>query len=132
MTIPVTQEVRDMLDGCNQQSPETFIRQLWHRGQRRATKPLKSGCDGIDALRWQFKKLCAQVGITRRITPHDMRRAAAVAMLNHTQDLREVQALLGHRNLQSTFWYLDHDARPIKRSMLEIIKRPEWRKENVA
>jgi site-specific recombinase XerC len=53
-----------------------------------------------------------------------MRRATAVAMLNETGDLRKVQALLGHRNLQSTFWYLDHDFNQINRSILEKIKHP--------
>lgn len=53
-------------------------------------------------------------------------------MLHYTNDIREVQAILGHKNLQSTFWYLDHDMRPIKRSTLELIKSPAWRKEQSA
>jgi integrase len=126
MTLPVTAQVAELLDQCDQTSPLPFVRQLWPRDPQHPGPRLKRGCDGIDALRWQFKKLCAQVGITRRIVPHDMRRATAVAMLQHTHDLRAVQALLGHRNLQSTFWYLDHDLRQVSRSTLEIIKRPTW------
>jgi site-specific recombinase XerC len=64
--------------------------------------------------------------------PHDLRRTTAVAMLRATHDLRDVQAILGHKNLTSTMWYLDHELRPVKRSTLELIKRPDWRKENIA
>jgi len=125
MTLPVTAEIAALLERCDQRDPTPFIRQLWPRNPHRHGKPIKAGCDGIDALRWQFHRLCADVGITRSIRPHDMRRATAVAMLEHTKDLRAVQALLGHRNLQSTFWYLDHDLRQVTRASLEIIKRPE-------
>jgi site-specific recombinase XerC len=53
-------------------------------------------------------------------------------MLEQTHDIRDVQALLGHSDLGSTFWYLDHDARPVSRSILEMLKRPAWRKEKSA
>ena len=64
--------------------------------------------------------------------PTPLRRTAAVAMLEYTRDVRDVQALLGHRNLPSTLWYLDHDLRPIKRSTLELLKRPAWRESEEA
>jgi site-specific recombinase XerD len=80
-------------------------------------------------LRRCFARLRLRAGIGRRITPHDLRRTTAVAMLESTADIRDVQALLGHRTLNSTIWYLDHDLRPVKRSVLELIKRPVWRKE---
>jgi integrase len=129
MTLPVTDEIADLLALCDQHKDEPFIRQLWPAHTHRCGPPLRPGCDGIDALRWQFHRLCKQVGITRRITPHDMRRATAVAMLEHTKDLRAVQAILGHRNLQSTFWYLDHDLRQVNRSTLELLKRPRAERE---
>jgi site-specific recombinase XerC len=53
-------------------------------------------------------------------------------MLELTRDIRDVQALLGHRSLQSTIWYLDHDLRPINRDNLEALKHPAWRKEHTA
>jgi integrase len=80
-----------------------------------------------------FRELCKQVGIAYRITPHDLRRTTAVNLYKTTRDVRDVQALLGHRSLQSTIWYLDHDLRPVKRSTLEIVKRlAEVRKEKTA
>jgi len=132
MTLPVTTEIKRILDQCDQNSDETFIRQLWNTGKGHQGAHIKKGCDGIDALRWQFHKLCKEVGITRRITAHDLRRTTAVAMLEQTREIRDVQAVLGHRSLQSTIWYLDHDLRPVKRSTLELIKRPAWRKEQIA
>jgi integrase len=129
MTLPVTSEIAELLNTCDQTSGEPFIRQLWPRDAHRKGQRPRKGCDGIDALRWQFHRLCAQVGINRRITPHDMHRATAVAMLRQTRDLRKVQALLGHRNLQSTFWYLDHDMQPVSKTTLELIKSPAWRKD---
>lgn len=71
-----------------------------------------------------WRSLCKRVGITRHIVPHDLRRTAAVAIYHHTGDIRDAQALLGHKALASTLWYLDHDVRPISRDMLETIKRP--------
>ena len=84
------------------------------------------------SLRHAFAKLRTRAGITRRIIPHDLRRTTAVAMLRQTTDIRDVQALLGHRTLNSTIWYLDHDLRPVNRSTLELLKRPAWRKERTA
>jgi integrase len=61
-------------------------------------------------------------GITRHITPHDFRRAAAVAVHRLTKDLTVVQALLGHRALQSTLYYLDHHRMLVPPSALELAK----------
>ena len=72
----------------------------------------------------QFVKLCKAQGIQRRITPHDFRRTAAVRIYKHTGNLRKAQALLGHKNLASTFWYLDHDLEPVDVEVLETIKKP--------
>jgi site-specific recombinase XerC len=55
-------------------------------------------------------------------------------MLRYTGDVRKVQALLGHRTLQSTIWYLDHDLNPLDASTLEAIKKPHlvWSKDRTA
>jgi integrase len=129
VTLPVTAEIRELLHQCDLADTTPFVRQLWKRDRKLNTRPLTDDFNSGGTLRKHFRKLCAEVGITRRITPHDMRRASAVALLEYTHDVRDVQSLLGHRNLTSTLWYLDHDLRPMKRSTLEIIKRPDWRKE---
>lgn len=132
VSLPVTEEIRALLGQCDLDNPIPFIRQLWQRGRSAQNRPLGPHFDTGGTLRKHFRALCATLGITRHITPHDMRRASAVAMLEYTHDVRDVQALLGHRNLNATLWYLDHDLRPIKRSTLEIIKRPAWREEHTA
>jgi integrase len=77
------------------------------------------------AVERKFKNSIASV-TGKRITFHDLRRTAAVRMYEQPGDLRTVQALLGHRNLQSTLWYLDHDFRPVSRETLELIKYHPW------
>jgi integrase len=137
VTLPVTAEIRAMLARCDMGTSEPFIRQLWREDDRRKHRRGRL-CDrdvrnGGNVLTRKFRCLKNSLGITRRITPHDLRRTTAVAMFEQTGDVRDVQSLLGHRSLQSTIWYLDHDLRPVKRSNLELIKRPAWaRKEKIA
>lgn len=123
LTLPVTGEIQALIDQCDQNNPESFVRQLWRRQRARPYRGARLKTMSINRLRKQYAELRHQLGI-RKITAHDHRRTAAVAMLEHTKDVREVQALLGHKNLGSTFWYLDHDLRPIQRETLEAIKRP--------
>jgi integrase len=73
-------------------------------------------------LRKNFKRLREKVGINRQITPHDLRRTTAVKMLELTHDIRAVQALLGHRDLATTLYYLDHRNTPVAVANLELAK----------
>jgi integrase len=140
VALPVTEEIRELLGRCDMAKSEPFIRQLW-RAESRDGKGYRHGYGhpleetvkhGGLTLADKFRRLKDKVGITRRITPHDLRRTTAVALFEQTGDVRDVQSLLGHRSLQSTIWYLDHNATPVKRSTLELIKRPEWARKEVA
>jgi len=120
--MPVTATIADLLATCDQQGSISFVRQLMIRnwsGKGRSPDPGEKGGNYLGKL---FTKLRRELGISRRIVPHDMRRTAAVGMMDHSGDIRDVQALLGHRQLSSTLWYLDHDIRPISRATLELIK----------
>lgn len=132
LTLPVTEAIAELIAWCHQDDPTSYVRQLWRENNRNKKAP---GCQDptlYSSLSLAFLRLRRACGITRKLTPHDLRRTTAVAMYNLTGDVREVQAILGHKNLQSTIWYLDHDLRPVKRANLELIKRPDWRKENIA
>jgi integrase len=133
LTLPVTEEIAAMLKTCDLGNPVSFVRQLWMQKSNQHGRRPNPNATSADRLRVLFRKLCLQLGITRRITLHDLRRTTAVGMLRLTHDVRDVQALLGHRSLQSTVWYLDHDLRPVPRHNLELVKsrRPET-KENTA
>ncbi len=62
------------------------------------------------------------VGITRKLTPHDLRRTTARRVYSITQDLRTVQAVLGHSDLNSTMWYLQDNLIKVDLSTLELAK----------
>ena len=121
LTLPTTRAIETLLNDCDMRNPETFVRQLWPRHRKTTTHP--QTCDQ-DTLQTAFRKLRRALGL-RELHPHDLRRTAAVAMYRHTHDLRDAQALLGHRSLNATLWYLDHDLRPVNRANLELIKLPQ-------
>lgn len=124
LTLPVTDEIATILRTCDPQSGQSFVAQLWHRHNRTTHQPGTLKTYTLTSLGRTFRQLCKSAGITRNIRPHDLRRTTAVKLLEETKDLRDVQALLGHKNLESTLWYLDHDLRPVSRRTLEILKRP--------
>jgi integrase len=48
----------------------------------------------------------AKAGVTNPWSFHDLRRTAARALYERTHDIRKVQRLLSHSNLQHSFWYI--------------------------
>jgi integrase len=60
----------------------------------------------------RFSRWKGRCGITRDLTLHDLRRGLARAMYAETGDLRDAQAVLGHKHLASTLHYL-HAYRPL-------------------
>jgi integrase len=124
LTLPVTAEIRTIFDACDSNSNLSFVRQLWLKDNPYATRMHTSSLNMTMSLREQMHRSLAKAGIHLRLRPHDLRRTAAVAMLEETGDVRDVQALLGHRSLQSTIWYLDHDLRPVSSATLEALKNP--------
>jgi integrase len=129
VTLAITQAVRDLIDGCDLSNPLPFITQKRREECFRA-RYMKRPWMEVSILHKELKDLRQRLGITKRIIFHDLRRSAAVATLRYTNNLRTVQSLLGHRSLQSTIWYLDHDLYPVDTETLEAIKQPHlvWKK----
>ena len=121
LTLPVTNSIRRLIDKCNPENSRPFVAQLEDMNPSRHRKNRATGLKG---LRLRFNELVKEVSPNKHITFHDLRRTAAVRMYEQTGDLRLVQALLGHRNLPSTIWYIDHELMPVSRATLELIKRP--------
>jgi len=123
LTLPVTAEIAAYLETCDLTIAEPFVRQM-HRRELTPSHQLSADANYAHTLGTAFNRLRKSLGITRKLTLHDFRRTTAVAMYQHTHDARDVQALLGHRSLGSTIWYLDHDLAPVNRATLETIKKP--------
>jgi site-specific recombinase XerD len=75
-----------------------------------------------DALQKRFREAVRKAGIIKRATIHTLRHSFATHLLEGGYDIRTIQELLGHVNLQTTMIYT-HVARKNKlgvRSPLDL------------
>jgi site-specific recombinase XerD len=86
-----------------------MLRDYWKRTRPSAwlfpgDKPERPIC--TDSVARVCREVRTQCGITKPMTPHSLRHAFAVHLLESGTDLRTIQLLLGHRNLSTTARYL--------------------------
>lgn len=105
--LPVPAALALLLDRCDKPGVP-FVAQL-EREQSQRGRYFK--CDrplSHQQLYLDWHRLKKRAGITRKLTYHDLRRTTAFRVYDKHRDIRLVQAILGHSNLTSTCWYLDH------------------------
>ena len=65
------------------------------------------------------RKLCAEAGITKTVSPHTLRHSFATHLLQNGADLRVIQQLLGHEDLATTEIYTHLDVQDLREAVLK-------------
>jgi site-specific recombinase XerD len=101
------------------------LRQLWtsHRNKRwLCPGPAGKGPITRRALGVTFKKVIAEAGIRKHVTPHSLRHSYATRLLESGVDLRIVQILLGHASIRTTAIYT-HLTEPTRANLKALLDR---------
>ncbi len=117
-TVPATDELQNLLESFPPNTDTaTPVILLLPRPAPATARPIYD----------EWKKTLKRAGANPHLHIHDLRRTLAVRAYDATKDLRTVQQLLGHRNLQTTCLYLEHRdtaaTRPLLNSLTNFTAR---------
>ena len=72
-------------------------------------------------------KLCRKAGITKRVSMHTLRHSFATHLLEAGTNLRVIQRLLGHANIQTTCLYTHLSIEELRKAPrpMELLEDPQ-------
>ena len=78
-----------------------------------------TGLLSANQARRRLQELCARAGIERRVSPHRLRHAYAVALYERTGDILLVKEALGHRSIMSTLAYAAYSRSRLRQTAID-------------
>jgi integrase len=127
-TLPVTEAIRKTIESIPATADRSQPIANLLRGHRPGTPPGQR-----PRFSKQWKSLRPKLGIRPELRIHDLRRTVAEEVWDATQDIRAVQAQLGHRSPVTTARYLANritlkDLRPIFRKVSRMREQRRQRR----